>query len=80
MSPRIYVEGLTSSTTDTRMSLLCASYRSVTSACVIKSKIIGQPFGYGRWNCRRMAGNLQQKAVFLRSTGSTVPLVVISSC
>ena len=47
MSPRIYVGGLTSSATDTRLRLLCAPHGTVTSACVIRSKITGRPFGYG---------------------------------
>lgn len=47
MSPRIYVGGLTSSTTDTRLRLLCGPQRAVTSAYVIRSKITGPPFGYG---------------------------------
>jgi RNA recognition motif-containing protein len=47
MSPRIYVGGLTSSATDTRLRLLCAPHGTVTSVCVIRSKITGQPFGYG---------------------------------
>jgi len=47
MSPRIYVGGLPSSATDTRLRLLCAPHGTVKSACVIRSKITGQPFGYG---------------------------------
>lgn len=47
MSPKIYVGGLPSSATDTRLRLLCAPHGTVTSACVIRSKITGQPFGYG---------------------------------
>ena len=35
------------SATDTRLRELCAPYGTVTSACVIRSKITGQPFGYG---------------------------------
>ena len=47
MSLRIYVGGLASSATDTRLRELCAPYGTVKSACVITSKITGQPFGYG---------------------------------
>ena len=47
MSPRIYVGDLTSSATDTRLRLLCAPHGTVTSACVMRNTIIGQPFGYG---------------------------------
>lgn len=47
MSPRIHVGGLPSSTTDTRLRLLRAPHGRVTSACVIRSKITGQPFRYG---------------------------------
>ena len=47
MNLRIYVGGLASSATDTRLRELCAPYGTVTSACVIRSKITGQPFGYG---------------------------------
>ena len=47
MSPRIYVGGLPSSATDTQWRLLCAPHGTVTSACVIRSTITGQPFGYG---------------------------------
>jgi RNA recognition motif-containing protein len=47
MSPRIYVGGLPCSPTDTRLRLLCAPHGTVTSACVIRSKISGQLFGYG---------------------------------
>jgi RNA recognition motif-containing protein len=47
MSPRIYVGGLLSSATDTRVCLLCGAHGTVTSACRTRSKISGQPFGYG---------------------------------
>jgi RNA recognition motif-containing protein len=47
MSPRIYVGGLPSSATDTRLRLLCAPHGTVKSAGVIRSKITGQSFGYG---------------------------------
>ena len=47
MSPRIYVGGLPSSATDTRLRLLCAPHGTVKSACLIRSKITGQTFGYG---------------------------------
>ena len=47
MSPRIYVGGLLSSTTDMRLRELCAPYGTVKSACMIRNKITGQLFGYG---------------------------------
>ncbi len=47
MSPRIYVGGLPSPATDTRLRPLCAPHGTVTSAYVIRSKITGRPFGYG---------------------------------
>ena len=39
--------GLTSPATDTWLRELCAPYGTVTSAYVIRSKLTGQPFGYG---------------------------------
>jgi hypothetical protein len=45
MSPRIYVERLTSSVMDMWSRLLRAPERTVTSACVIKIKTSGQPLG-----------------------------------
>ena len=47
MSPRIYVGGLASATTDLRLRLLCAPYGTVKSVCVIRSKSTGHAFGYG---------------------------------
>jgi RNA recognition motif-containing protein len=47
MSPRIYVGGLTSSATDTRVRLLWGAHCTVMSTCMIRGKITGQPFGYG---------------------------------
>lgn len=47
MSPRIYVESLRRSATDTWCRLLCAPQHRCTSICEIRSKISGQPFGYG---------------------------------
>lgn len=47
MSPRIYVGGLPSFATDTRMRLLCEAYGMVTSTCMKRNTIIGQPFGCG---------------------------------
>jgi len=41
------VGGLASSATDARLRELCARYGTVTSARVIRSKMTGQPFGYG---------------------------------
>ena len=66
MSPRIYAGGLTSSATDTRSGLLCAPHGTITSACVIKSKIIGQPFGYG---CVEMGSTEEAKEVILARNG-----------
>ncbi|MDK2744731.1 MAG: hypothetical protein NDI90_17660 [Nitrospira sp. BO4] len=45
MSPRIYVERLKNPVTDTWSRLLRAPQRTVTSACVIRIKTSGQPFG-----------------------------------
>jgi RNA recognition motif-containing protein len=47
MTPRIYLGGLPSSVTDTRLRLLCAPHGTVKSACLIRSKITGLSFGYG---------------------------------
>jgi len=47
MSPRIYVGGLPSSATDTRLRMLCAPHGTVKSAGVIRIKITCQSFGYG---------------------------------
>lgn len=47
MSPRIYVGGLTSSATETRLRVLCVPHGTGTLACMIRSKTTGQPFGYG---------------------------------
>ena len=47
MNPRIYVGGLATSITDMRLRELCTPYGTVTSACLVRSKITGQPFGYG---------------------------------
>ncbi len=47
MSPRIYLGGLSRSATDLQLQLLCAPHGSVKSACVIRNKITGLPFGYG---------------------------------
>jgi hypothetical protein len=41
MSPRIYVEGLPSSATDTRVRVLGVPHCSITSASVIWSTITG---------------------------------------
>ena len=54
MSLMTYVGGLPSSATQTRLPLLCAPHGTIKSACVITSKISGQPFGDG-FSVRRRA-------------------------
>ena len=47
MSPRIYVGGLSVSTTDQQLAELCAPYGTVKSACVSRSPITDESFGFG---------------------------------
>jgi len=66
MSPRIYVGGLTSSATDTRLRLLGGVHATVTSARVSRSKITDQPFGYG---CVEMSSTEEAEEVILALNG-----------
>lgn len=47
MNPRMYVGGLSSSTTDQQLGDLCAPYGTVKSARLITSKITSLPLGHG---------------------------------
>ncbi len=47
MSPRMYVGGLSICTTDQKLAELCATYGTVKSACVIRSTVTDESFGFG---------------------------------
>ena len=67
MSPRIYVGGLSSSATDSQLHLLCAPHGSVKSACVIRSKLTGLPFG---WGFVEMSSGAEAREVILALNGT----------